>query len=82
MSAVEQALEAGDRDGFEAGMTDEWLADCTLYGSVAEVPRGRGVVRDGHDADHRPLVDVRRPAQGHGGVPRSDGLAAGGMSPF
>jgi alkanesulfonate monooxygenase SsuD/methylene tetrahydromethanopterin reductase-like flavin-dependent oxidoreductase (luciferase family) len=40
MGAVEQALAAGDGDGVQRAMTDEWLADCTLYGSVAEVREG------------------------------------------
>jgi hypothetical protein len=40
MAAVEQALAAGDADGVQKAMTDEWLSDCTLYGSVAEVREG------------------------------------------
>jgi alkanesulfonate monooxygenase SsuD/methylene tetrahydromethanopterin reductase-like flavin-dependent oxidoreductase (luciferase family) len=40
MAAVEQALAAGDTEGVQKAMTDEWLADCTLFGSVAEVREG------------------------------------------
>ena len=40
MAAVEAALEAGDKAAVEAAMSDRWLADCTLYGSVGEVRDG------------------------------------------
>ena len=40
MSAVEKALEAKDGDGVLAAMSDRWLSDCTLYGSVGEVRDG------------------------------------------
>jgi alkanesulfonate monooxygenase SsuD/methylene tetrahydromethanopterin reductase-like flavin-dependent oxidoreductase (luciferase family) len=40
MTAVEKALEAKDSDGVLAAMSDEWLSDCTLYGSVGEVRDG------------------------------------------
>lgn len=43
MEAIEAALAAGERDRLPALMSDRWLSDCTLYGSVAEV-------RDGLDA--------------------------------
>lgn len=43
MSAVEVALEAKDSDALMAAMSDRWLSDCTLYGSV-------GQVRDGVEA--------------------------------
>ena len=43
MSAVQTALEAGDKDGVIAAMSDAWLDDCTLSGSV-------GRVRDGVEA--------------------------------
>jgi len=43
MSAVQNALEAGDKDGVIAAMSDAWLDDCTLSGSV-------GRVRDGVEA--------------------------------
>jgi len=43
MSAVSTALEAGDRDGVLTAMSDRWLDDCTLSGSI-------GQVRDGVDA--------------------------------
>ena len=40
MTAVEKALAADDADGVLAAMSDEWLSDCTLYGSVGEVRDG------------------------------------------
>jgi alkanesulfonate monooxygenase SsuD/methylene tetrahydromethanopterin reductase-like flavin-dependent oxidoreductase (luciferase family) len=40
MEAVERALEARDRDSLPGLMTDRWLSDSTLYGSVAEVREG------------------------------------------
>lgn len=40
MNAIEAALEAGDRDAVPGLMTDEWLADCTLFGSASEVRDG------------------------------------------
>ena len=43
MTAIEEALEAGDRDAVAGHMSDDWLDDCTLSG-----PAGR--VRDGIDA--------------------------------
>jgi alkanesulfonate monooxygenase SsuD/methylene tetrahydromethanopterin reductase-like flavin-dependent oxidoreductase (luciferase family) len=43
MIAVAAALEAGDRDAVHAAMSDRWLDDCTLSGSV-------GRVRDGVEA--------------------------------
>jgi alkanesulfonate monooxygenase SsuD/methylene tetrahydromethanopterin reductase-like flavin-dependent oxidoreductase (luciferase family) len=43
MTAVEVALEARDKEGVRAAMSDAWLSDCTLYGSA-------GAVRDGVEA--------------------------------
>ena len=43
MDAVEKALAAGERERVAELPGDRWLADCTLYGSAAEV-------RDGVDA--------------------------------
>ncbi|MCC7362736.1 MAG: LLM class flavin-dependent oxidoreductase [Dehalococcoidia bacterium] len=40
MEAVEAALAAGDREKLPSLMSDRWLADSTLYGSVAEVREG------------------------------------------
>ena len=40
MEAIEAALAAGDREAVPGLMTDEWLSDCTLYGSAAEVVEG------------------------------------------
>jgi len=43
MEAIEKALAAGERDRLPSLMPERWVADCTLYGSTAEV-------RDGLDA--------------------------------
>jgi alkanesulfonate monooxygenase SsuD/methylene tetrahydromethanopterin reductase-like flavin-dependent oxidoreductase (luciferase family) len=43
MAGVQAALDAGDADGVLAAMSDEWLDDCTLSGSV-------GRIRDGLEA--------------------------------
>jgi alkanesulfonate monooxygenase SsuD/methylene tetrahydromethanopterin reductase-like flavin-dependent oxidoreductase (luciferase family) len=40
MEAIEAALAAGDRDRLPGLMSDRWLADNTLYGSVADVRAG------------------------------------------
>ena len=40
MEAVEAALERRDRDALPGLMTDRWLADCTLFGTVSDVRRG------------------------------------------
>lgn len=40
MAAVEAALAAKDSDALMTAMTDRWLSDCTLYGSVGEVRDG------------------------------------------
>jgi alkanesulfonate monooxygenase SsuD/methylene tetrahydromethanopterin reductase-like flavin-dependent oxidoreductase (luciferase family) len=40
MEGIEKALEAGDRDAVTRFMTDRWLDDCTLSGSVAQVREG------------------------------------------
>lgn len=40
MSAIEKAIESGDRAALPGLMTDRWLADATLYGSVARVREG------------------------------------------
>jgi len=40
MAAVEAAIEAGERERFPELMTDRWLADVSLFGSVAEVRDG------------------------------------------
>jgi alkanesulfonate monooxygenase SsuD/methylene tetrahydromethanopterin reductase-like flavin-dependent oxidoreductase (luciferase family) len=40
MAAVEKALEAGERDKLPGLMSERWLADCTLFGSVDEVREG------------------------------------------
>lgn len=40
MAGVAKALEAGDKDGVFAAMSDAWLDDCTLSGSVGRVREG------------------------------------------
>jgi alkanesulfonate monooxygenase SsuD/methylene tetrahydromethanopterin reductase-like flavin-dependent oxidoreductase (luciferase family) len=40
MVAVEAAIAAGDKDAVMAAMSDAWLSDATLYGSVADVREG------------------------------------------
>lgn len=40
MAAVEAALPDRDKDAIMAAMSDKWLSDCTLYGSVGEVRDG------------------------------------------
>lgn len=37
MERAKAALDAGDRDGVQAAMTDRWLSDCTLYGPASRV---------------------------------------------
>ena len=40
MAAVEAALERGEREALPGLMTERWLADTTLFGSVSEVREG------------------------------------------
>jgi len=40
MRAIQQAIAAGQHDKIPALMSDAWLRDCTLFGSVAEVRDG------------------------------------------
>jgi len=40
MEEIEQALADEERDRLPGLMTDRWLADCTLYGTAAEVREG------------------------------------------
>ncbi len=40
MEAIEAAIAAGDHDAVPGLMSDEWLSDCTLYGSASEVVEG------------------------------------------
>ncbi len=40
MTAVEAALDNGDRDALMTAMSDNWLSNATLYGSVDEVRQG------------------------------------------
>ena len=40
MTAIQQALAAGEQDRVPSLMSDRWLSDCTLYGSAGEVREG------------------------------------------
>ncbi len=40
MTAIGEAVGAGDRDRIASLMSDRWLADVTLYGSAAEIHEG------------------------------------------
>jgi len=40
MGVIEKAIERGDRDALPSLMSDRWLADATLFGSVDEVRQG------------------------------------------
>ncbi len=40
MAAAEAALAAKDSEALTKAMSDRWLSDCTLYGSVGEVSEG------------------------------------------
>ena len=40
MEAVERAVERGEMDRIPGLLSDRWLADCTLFGNVAEVREG------------------------------------------
>ena len=40
MEAVERAIERRDRDRIPGLLSDRWLADCTLFGTAAEVRAG------------------------------------------
>ena len=66
MAAIESALAAGRRDDLPGLMSERWLADATLYGpGGGGARRGRGVARSrDHDADPRPILGHRQPAEG------------------
>ena len=40
MRAIQRAMAAGEQDKIPTLMSDTWLSDCTLYGSVAQVRDG------------------------------------------
>jgi alkanesulfonate monooxygenase SsuD/methylene tetrahydromethanopterin reductase-like flavin-dependent oxidoreductase (luciferase family) len=40
MTAIEQAIDAGDREALPGLMPDAWLDDCTLSGSASQVREG------------------------------------------
>lgn len=40
MEAIEQAVERGETDRIPTLLSDRWLADCTLFGTAAEVREG------------------------------------------
>jgi alkanesulfonate monooxygenase SsuD/methylene tetrahydromethanopterin reductase-like flavin-dependent oxidoreductase (luciferase family) len=46
MAAVEQALARGERRGIAELPGERWLADCTLYGTAAEVREGVAAWRE------------------------------------
>ena len=46
MRAIEQAIEAGERDRLPGLMTDAWLSDCSLYGPPEVVLAGLAAWRE------------------------------------
>jgi alkanesulfonate monooxygenase SsuD/methylene tetrahydromethanopterin reductase-like flavin-dependent oxidoreductase (luciferase family) len=68
MTAVESALAAGDSEAVFDAMSDRWLSDCTLYGSVGEV-------RDGLEAwfDAGVTTPILVPSSTSGGQMRAFG---------
>ncbi|MCZ6464203.1 MAG: LLM class flavin-dependent oxidoreductase [Proteobacteria bacterium] len=46
MEAVEQALEAGDREAIPGLLSDRWLEDTTLFGTASEVRDGVAAWRE------------------------------------
>ena len=66
MAAVEAAIAAGEHERLPSLMSDRWLADCTLYGSAAEV-------RDGLDAWRAAGVTtpIVVPSSTRGGQPKA-----------
>lgn len=46
MEAVEAALAKGERERLPSLMSDRWLADCTLFGTAAEVREGLAAWRE------------------------------------
>jgi hypothetical protein len=40
MEAIEKAVAAGERKRIPALLSDAWLSDCTLYGSVDTILEG------------------------------------------
>jgi alkanesulfonate monooxygenase SsuD/methylene tetrahydromethanopterin reductase-like flavin-dependent oxidoreductase (luciferase family) len=62
MRAIEAAQKAGDVAKIPSLMSDKWLGDCTLYGSVAEVREG---VEAWYDAGVRTPIIV--PSSAFGG---------------
>jgi len=62
MEAVEQALEAKDRDRIPGLLSDRWLADTTLFGSVSKVREG---IEAWFDAGIRTPIIVPSSARGN-----------------
>ena len=61
MRAIQRALAAGEHDKVPGLMSDTWLSDCTLYGTVAEVREG---VEAWYDAGVRTPILVPSSASG------------------
>lgn len=62
MAAIERAIEEGRRDDVPKYFTDKWLADNTLFGTVAQVREG---IEAWADAGVRNLVVVPSSAAGN-----------------
>lgn len=62
MEAVERAVERGETDRIPGLLSDRWLADCTLFGSAAEVREG---VEGWFDAGIRTPILVPSSAAGN-----------------
>ena len=66
MTAIEDAIDAGDRDALPGLMPDAWVDDCTISGSAGEVRERLDAWYDARrHADRRDVVDHRRPAPRH-----------------
>ena len=53
MTAIEQAIEKGEKDKIPAAMSDKWLSSCTIYGSVNQV---RDAVEAWQDLGVEPIL--------------------------
>lgn len=61
MTAIEKAIERGEREQIPSLMSDRWLADCTLFGTASEVREG---VEAWYDAGVRTPIVVPSSAKG------------------
>jgi alkanesulfonate monooxygenase SsuD/methylene tetrahydromethanopterin reductase-like flavin-dependent oxidoreductase (luciferase family) len=75
MDALEKAVSAGERERLPALMSDRWLADVSLFGSVAEVREG---VEAWFDAGVRTPILVPSSAEGNQPVAFQELFAAYG----